>query len=249
MSGIPIYTRSPISPSKASGITRQTAEPGTQTVPVAPNTVPATTTTSSSTISYPPAQPGAANHYTPVQPTPTTKTDNDDPPRPQPGAVPSPSRKSPIPPPPKAGESYPPTQRTAAPAPSSMPKPYSPQMWIPPPTAAVVDRPPSSSTTTTTAPSSRYPVPLPTSEYGAPRRSLEHPPGYYQNVYASELTNEQRRAQEANNSSGLGGYGSSDKGNGMDAESLWNTAKQWVTVAGDKISETEAEIWRRINKG
>ena len=255
MSGIPIYTQSPINASKASGATPQTAVPGTQTTPLAPNPAPATTTASSSTSSYPPAQPGAAvpapttaaQRYAPVQPTPTTKKDNEEPPAPQPGAVPTPASRNKVPPPPKAGETYQP------PAPSSMPQPYPPQMSIPPPTSRYGAQPPTSSTSTANAPSSGYPAHV-QGDYEAPRRSLEHPPGYQQNSYASEPSSDQRRAQDNASSNsylgGAGGYGSSDRGNaGIDTESMWNTAKTWVTAAGEKISETETEIWRRINKG
>ena len=254
MSGIPIYTQSPINVSKAPGATPQTAAPVTQTTPFAPNPAPAITTTSSSTPSYPPAQPGAtapaptaaAQRYAPVQPTPTTKMDNEGPPAPQPGAVPTPPSRSDIPPPPKVGETYQP------PAPSSMPRPYPPQMSIPPPISAYGAQPPTSSTRTANVPPSAYPAPI-QGDYEAPRRSLEHPPGYQQNSYASEPSSDQRRGQvAANNSSnlgGLGGYQSSEKGSGgIDTESMWNTAKTWVTAAGEKISETEQEIWRRINK-
>lgn len=251
MSGIPIYTSSPINASKASGTTPQTAAPGTQTTPFTPNPAPATTTASSSTSSYPaaqrgaaaPAPTGAAQRYAPVQPTPTTKTDIGGPPAPQPGAVPTPLSRSTIPPPPKAGETYHP------PAPPSMSQPYPPQMSIPPPTSAYGAQHPTSSTSSSTTRSSAYPAPIPNADYGAPRRSLEHPPGYQQNSYASELSSDQRRAQDAaNNSSGLGGYGGSEKGSGIDTESVWNTASKWVTAAGNKLSATEQEIWRRINK-
>jgi hypothetical protein len=175
-----------------------------------------------------------------VQPTPTTKTDDDGPPAPQPGAVPTPLSKSNVPPPPKAGETYHP------PAPTSISQPYPPQMSIPPPTSAYGAQPPTSSTSTSTTGSSAYPAPFQNVDYGAPRRSLEHPPGYQQNSYASELSSDQRRAQDAANNS-AGGYGGSEKG-GIDTEGMWNTASKWVTAAGNKLSETEQEIWRRINK-
>lgn len=123
-------------------------------------------------------------------------------------------------------------------------------MSIPPPTSAFGAQPPTSSTSSSTKASSAYPAPIPAAEYGAPRGSLEHPPGYQQNSHASELSSDQRRAQDtANNSSGgLGGYGNSEKGSGIDTEGMWNAASKWVTAAGNKLSETEQEIWRRINK-
>jgi len=245
MSGIPVYTTSPITTgSKASGITPQTSSTN-------PNPGAPTATATRSTSSYTPAQPGAApvpgptasaQRYTPLQPTPTVKTDSDGPPPPQPGAFPVPLNTG-IPPPPKIGEKY---QSQNPPPPQPAQQPYPPQMSIPPPNTAFGAQPPASSTGATTTSSSRYPVAIPAVEYGASRQSLEHPPGYHQNTNASELTSDQRRAQGANNSTGLGG--TSENVGDIDAESIWNTAKQWASTAGSKISETEAEIWRRINK-
>jgi len=256
MSGIPVYTNSPINAAKASGPTSQTAAPPTQSTPVAPSSNVATTTaTPSSTSSYPAAQPGApavpaptaaVKRYAPVQPTPTVKTD-DGPPAPQPGAFPTPTQslRSNLPPPPKAGETFnPPPQTTTA-------QTYPPQMSIPPPTTAYGAQQPASSTSTTNAPSSSYPVPLPSEDYGAPRRSLEHPPGYAQNPYASNFSADQRRAQEAQDTPSLGSYGSESKSTtaafGVDPESVWNTAKKWAQTAGEKISEAEADIWKKVN--
>jgi len=261
MSGIPVYTESPINraASKASGVTPQTAASQPETTYIAPNAAPATTT-ASFTSSYPPARPGAAavpaptaaaQRYAPLQPTSTTRIDPDEPPAPQPGAVPRLSNNLPsnVPPPPRAGEVYHSPQKTAAAAPApQMPQPYPPQMSIPPPTTAFGAQPPTSSTSTTTAASSSYPVPLQSAEYGAPRRSLEHPPGYQQNVYASELTSDQRRAQEASNASALGGHDGYEDVGGLDPEGVWSTAKKWAQTAGEKISEAETEVWRRINK-
>jgi hypothetical protein len=239
MSGIPVYTSSPINAAKASGRTPKTETVPSQTAPAGPAPAPATTTTSAAS-SYPPAQPGAAampaptgtfQRYTPLQPTPTTTSDRADPPPPQPGAIPTtPYQK--VAPPPKAGERYnPPAQ------------PYPPQMAVPPPTSAYGAHPPSSSTSTTTAPTSAYPVPLSFAEQGKPRGSIEHPPGYHQNTFASELSRDQRQANESSNSEGRSeGLGSFDSGSAL------NTAKQWLSAAGNKLSEAEQEVWRRIGK-
>jgi hypothetical protein len=246
MSGIPIYTASPINASKASGVTPQTA--ALQAQPPSRNTAPATTTSTSSS-SYPPAQPGAVSypgptpapqvaHVSPLRPTPTTRVENKGPPPPQPGNVPTPLDRKNIPPPPKAGETYRP-QETGTPVavpPTTGQQPY--QMGIPPPTQGA--QPLRSSTNTTTTASASYPVAV-SSE---PRRSLEHPLGYQQNVYASEQTSDQRRAQEANMSR-IGALDTSENVGGID---LLNTAKKWAQQAGEKISEAEAEVWRRINK-
>ncbi|RDW71344.1 hypothetical protein BP6252_07907 [Coleophoma cylindrospora] len=260
MSGIPVYTQSPINAVKAAAMTPQTAAPSLQTTPKAPASVAATST--ATMPAYPAAQPGAAapastgaaQRYTPLQPTPTTKINENGPPAPQPGAAPTAGFQSSIPPPPKPGQSYQ-LYQPAPPTPAhSMPQLYPPQMGMPPPTGTFGAQPLGSSTTTSNTSSSAYPIALPV--HDARRQSLEHPPGYHQNVYASELTSDQRRAQEASNAStpapsglpGLGGLSNPDEGSGLDAASIFNTAKKWAQVAGEKISEGEKEVWRRINK-
>jgi hypothetical protein len=126
-----------------------------------------------------------------------------------------------------------------------MPQPYPPQMGIPPPTTDL-GGPPYSSTSTSNASSSAYPAPLPSYGNEAPRRSLEHPPGYHQDVYASDLTSEQRRAMESSNdnSSRTG----TESSGGGDGEGVWNTLGKMASQAGAKLAETEAGIWRSINK-
>ncbi|TVY47543.1 hypothetical protein LOCC1_G002565 [Lachnellula occidentalis] len=249
MSGIPVYTQSPINaPAKPSGVTPQTAAPQVEASPVAPAYVPATTT-STTASSYPPAGPGAAafpaptgtaaQRYAPLQPTKTTSSEAARPPPPQPGAAPIPSSGS--------RETFRPEPTSAPQPPTSMPLPS--QMSIPPPSSAFGGQPPTSSTATANTPSSSYPVQIPLTESGGPRRSLEHPPGYHQNVYASDQTSEQRRAQETiNASSATSGRESSENVGAMGSESIWNTAKKWTQQAGEKISEAEAEVWRKINK-
>ena len=246
MSGIPVYTQSPISAAKPSGVTPQTAAPDQHS---ASNYAPATTT-ATSTSSYPQARPGAvpaaaptsaAKRYTPLQPTPTTTQDDGSPPAPQPGARPTPmnisTNTSTLPPPPRAGESYtlPQTQ---------VPIQYPPQMGIPPPSDAIGARPPASSTTTTNEPSSSYPVPISSAEYGR-RQSLEHPPGYQQNAYAADLTADQRRARDANSG---GAQNSSLFEGDTDQDGVWETAKIWAQQAGQKLQAVEEDVWKKINK-
>ncbi|KAH8663513.1 hypothetical protein BGZ60DRAFT_432665 [Tricladium varicosporioides] len=260
MSGIPVYTQSPINAaSKPTAVTPQTAAPISQTQDPSygPKSTEATTTLTS-TSTYPSAQPGtsafptptrsASQRYAPLQPTPTTQGNNEGPPLPQPGAVPTPLSRSNLPPPPKVGEKYQPA--AAIQSANSIPQPYPPQMLIPPPmTGTFGGQPPASSTSTSNTPSSAYPVQLPSSDDGSQRRSLEHPPGYQQNAYASELTSDQRRAQEAaNNASGYGFRDSTKMVDGMDSDSVWSTAKRWAQDAGAKIADAEAEVWRKINK-
>ena len=126
-----------------------------------------------------------------------------------------------------------------------MPQPYPPQMSMAPPTTASggYSR---SSTSTSNAPSSAYPVALPLSGNEAASRSLDHPPGYHQNVYASDLTSEQRRAMESSNDNTS--RASTEKTVGEDGEGVWNTLGKMAQQAGAKIAETEAGIWRSINK-
>ncbi|TAQ87751.1 hypothetical protein B7494_g3908 [Chlorociboria aeruginascens] len=227
MSGIPVYTQSPTSPSTASGVVPpQTTAPATahRGSHPAPQVATTRTSTASSSTSYPPAQPAAAaipaptaaaQRYTPLQqPTPTTKEWYQDgvPPAPQPGAVPHPATTRNIPPPPKAGE-YQPPQGIAVPT-------YPPPMAIPLPST---ER-------------------QPPTQYNA-RPSLEHPPGYSQNVYASELTSEQRRAQDTQNASFMG---DSNKDDRMDSEGVLNTVKKWAASAGAKISEAESEVIGKV---
>lgn len=259
MPPINLFKDSAINANKASAVTPQTASPQDAAAsPAVPTT--STTGTSQGSPSYPAARPGApampaptaaAQRFTPVimQPTPTATSQQPFPPAPQPGAVPVPLStsvrpKGSIPPPPKAGETMIPPSRTES-AQSS--QHYPQQMSIPPPTTNYI--PPTSSTRTTTMPLSSYPVPLPTSQYEhGPRQSLDGPPGYQQNPYASDLTPDQRRAQDA-----LGGDRDDESTSGMtslgaDAQSVWDTAKQWAQKAGGKLSEAESEVWKRVNK-
>ncbi|RDL40689.1 uncharacterized protein BP5553_00668 [Venustampulla echinocandica] len=259
MSGIPVYTRVDTA-SKASGVTPQTAAPGSyKDSSGGPNPVAASTTTlsssssssSTSTSTYPSARPGAAAVPAPTGGLPPPQWpsnfhgDTEGPPAPQPGAVPTPfsSQHVPPPPPPKAGEVYhPPHQMAGPPATQSMPQPYPPQMSFAPPGSAFGGQPPASSMSTSNTASSAYPISLPTDGGGYPQRSAEQASGYQQNVYASELTNDQRPGNEANNAS------SSGKGDGMESDSMWNSLGRMAQQAGAKIAAAEADVWRKINK-
>jgi len=308
MSGVPIYTASPITATRAAGITPQTAAPQVQATSAAPASNSATPTASAS------FSPGHQPHHDAAAPAPapvaaptgsvyrstqqsiatSTRTlmtpEYDGPPPPQPGSTPSPftatnSVKTTLPPPPKAGETpKPPEYYTPvrAPAPTSVappqpyPPPYPPQMSIPPPIPQSYRQSLSSTTTTTNAPSSPYPVsnpvfdtqlqnqPPPTRAIpvagqgigGEGRRtSLEHPPGYAQNPYAADMTPDQRFATQQynrSNESNARGYAGYRTSNGGFAEeeggSIWDTAKKWAKIAGEKASEVETDVWRRINK-
>ncbi|OTB20633.1 hypothetical protein K445DRAFT_313117 [Daldinia sp. EC12] len=231
MAPIPVYTDSPITAAKASGVTPQTAPPSTTSRPTPTTSLPA-----SSGQAYPPAQPGAVPSLPTATATasqarvssqPIQTANNDGPPAPQPGAVPIPTgvTKPSIPPPPKAGEK-----------PVSIPYPQ--QMSVPPPTAPY----PSQQRGTST-------VPMPTSvgsdqgstAFSGPpiHHSLEHPPGYHQNSNASELDSYQRSAIQRSEVEDQAG--SSEGG-------VWEVAKKWAHQTGEKIAAAENEVWKKINK-
>lgn len=231
MPPIPIHSSSPITAAKPSGVTPQTAQaadvPPSKTEPLKPTPV-------SAYQPYPPAQPGArpslpaptgaVSSSTYPEPTPTRRMSDMSPPAPQPGAVP---------PPPRAGETLqnpPPAQITQMPMP--------PQMSYAPPTGSVLGPARSSTTTSTHVPRSG-----PTVLAGD---DLSHPPGYQQDVHASEFSSDQRAAHSAfvaQNSSRRISFTGDD-----DGEGVWDTAKKWAAAAGDSLAAAENEVWKRINK-
>ncbi|KXH30644.1 hypothetical protein CNYM01_11994 [Colletotrichum nymphaeae SA-01] len=253
MPAIPIFKDTPINASKASGATPQTEEPqakdhSNNVAELSQSQVGAPAPSSTRQQPYPPAQPGAApslpvqtasaQAYPVPRPTPTQKTNDVSPPPPQPGAAPVPvAGTSTLPPPPKAGQTYQPPAPTPA---TTATVSYPPQMGIPPPTmshAALRG----SSTSTTNGPQMTGPRPVPLG--GDPPLSLEHPPGYQQDVSASEFSSHQRAAhQAAVASSAEKGYQSQPE------EGVWDTAKKWAQAAGGSLAAAEQEVWRRINK-
>lgn len=235
----------------------------------APGQAPTPAATSS--VSRPAQQPTATPTMT------STTSSYDGPPAPQPGPTPSPftrtySANTNLPPPPKAGEKPQPAEYytpSRSPARSLAPThSYPPQTSIPPPASYNFGQPSGSTTGISNAPSYPYsnsntmfqtqsqtqPPPTHTTPLGVqglgadPRRpSFEHPPGYVQNPYASAQPYNQR-----NDSPSMGySAGSSNSKNGVhDSEglSLWDTARSWAKSAGEKASQVEGDIWRRINK-
>lgn len=226
MPPIPVYGDSPIA-AKASGVTPQTkSSPGESQQHVKSPQITAAPTETQAQSTYPQARPGAV----PTLPTPTAASqaraayipptptqnlrENDGPPQPEPGAVPRPTRTTHLPPPPKDGEKY-------VPAPQSAQVPYPQQMAIPPPTMVY----PAQQSGTSSAIAS-------TPTYGG-----QHPPGYHQNVHASERDNYQRSAMGRNDSD----YEAEEDG-------VWNSAKKWAQATGEKLVAAETEVWKRINK-
>lgn len=93
---------------------------------------------------------------------------------------------------------------------------------------------------------STYPPPsagaMPTSLQAGGGDSFNHPPGYMQDVHASDMSSTQRAAHEAsvrNNSQVF------DTGND---EGVWGAMKKWGTTVGNNLAAAENEVWKRINK-
>ncbi|KAL1971100.1 hypothetical protein VTN77DRAFT_51 [Rasamsonia byssochlamydoides] len=248
ITGIPTYTSAPInpnSPSKA-GNARVTPVDVDQRAS-------STTTTDSSSSQYPPARPGAAAAPATTGATaavasapqssagtyPTTTAQGIDsssfstPPAPQPVARPIPGTagnhlqsnvgKRPsaytVPPPPKAGE---PVQ----PASYYTPRPVA-QAEPPPPTGASLSHTRNHPAFQTS--SSAYST-------SSPYTSAYQPPTANSNqTFASQS---QRQYHAA---------GGEDEGEGSLGQGILDTAKSWMQIAGTKLAEAEAEVWRRVN--
>ncbi|TDZ36370.1 hypothetical protein C8034_v008508 [Colletotrichum sidae] len=98
-----------------------------------------------------------------------------------------------------------------------------------------------SSTSAAYGPQMTGPRPIP---LGAdPASSLEHPPGYQQDVSASEFSSHQRAAHNAAVAS------TAERGTQIQSdEGVWDTAKKWAQAAGGSLAAAEQEVWRRLNK-
>lgn len=252
MSGIPIHTEDPISPAEASGVTPQTAYNSNAITPSQP-----AKTTAPSPYAYPPARPGAA------APTPTRnipQSSSHGPPAPQPGAAPMPppptiTAQPSLPPPPKAGEKasssehYAPVRSTPA-----QPQPYPPQMSQPTVDPPFQGLPPASTTSTSMRPS--FDPSAPPGSVSSPpdmpiRASLEHPPGYVQNPFASDMTPDQRFAADGNRSGTLPSLGYTDNAQvprpgSEEDRTAWGTAKKWAMEKGERASKLGEEVWEKF---
>jgi hypothetical protein len=67
------------------------------------------------------------------------------------------------------------------------------------------------------------------------RRSLEHPPGYVQNSYASGAV-----AGGMQHDSRLGGTGSEENTDGC----VWDGVTTWAAGAGEKLADAEKQAWK-----
>ncbi|KAL1894157.1 hypothetical protein Sste5346_005943 [Sporothrix stenoceras] len=233
-----------------------------QYAPPPPATTSAASSASGRTSNYtpPPPQPGAV-------PVPPSTAGSNYFQAGQPPAPPTTTAAAVLPPPPRAGETLASTgllNKQAQPAPPTTTMP--PQMGMPP----VTDAPyPGAARGTSTG----YPgIPQPTGlaqglamgqQQEQQHINLDHPPGYVQDAYAAEMTGSQRAAAaQVGTSSGGGGGGlssyhsssafnnnnySSSTFDDVEGEGLWDAAKKLAASAGQKLSEAETEVWRRIN--
>lgn len=245
---IQIHTADPINPNTSSIATSNAGNPSQ----LAESTAP-------SPDVYPPAQPGAA------APTPTStapQSSSHGPPAPQPGVIPVPlpattTAQPSLPPPPKAGEKplspehYAPVHYTPA-----QPQPYPSQMSHPTVDSPIKGVPTGSTTTTITQPSfgpSSQPNNVSSSTDMPIRGSLEHPPGYVQDPFASDMTPDQRftaEQQQGNGSDMVPSLGYIDdpkatRPGAEDEKTVWGTAKEWAIERGGQAKE----VWDKFSPG
>ncbi|KAL6713490.1 hypothetical protein ACLMJK_008955 [Lecanora helva] len=256
MSAVPIHSQDPIAPTKASGVTSPTQVPR---LDIPSNSATATPTASQR---YSPARPGAA------VPTPTSTTAGSTKnglPTTQQAAVaaqsPMTTAKPSLPPPPKSGEKpQPPEYYSAVPSQPAKPQPYPPQMSQPPLGPDSMGVPPASTTSPTTTASfdtTLTPTSLSVSGEESSRTSLEHPPGYVQNPYASEMTPDQRRAIEQQENErksetvpSLGYYDERRKKSISigDSEPILEAAIKWGKDKGKQLGDLHEQIWEKIGR-
>lgn len=243
MSGIQLHSEDPISPEKASTPHNSNVENPSQP---AQNTAP-------SPYAYPPAQPGAA---APTATRTIPPSSGEGPPAPQPGGVPVPppptiTAPASLPPPPKAGEkALPPEHYAPVHSTSVPPQPYPSQLSQPRVDAPLKGVPAGSTTSASTRPSFNPSV-RPSNSTDTPvRASLEHPPGYVQNPFASDMTPDQRFAAEQeheNRSDTSPPLGYTDNAQGRkpsleDDETVWGTAVKWAKETGEQASK----VWDKL---
>lgn len=109
-------------------------------------------------------------------------------------------------------------------------------------------RPTIAATSPLTAPCQRSghtPPPMMTEHSGT---DLSSPPGYRQNIHASEFSSSQRAAHEASvaqespQKMSLAAIGIGED------EGVWVAARRWASFAGDSFASAEEQVWKRINR-
>ena len=259
MAPIPIYSQSPISPAKfVDGVTPRTTASETPCKGSAARQIFASTTLSAQTDEHgdysaaqpgPPASSGLATGpagadqngpLTPTQAKTRHRRTGSSPTRPVAWAAPgTPSSK--LYPPPAAGKPYQP------PVPASAPQP--PTLRYAPEEARALQPLPfqlNTSTASTSLPPPTFAQRNPEGSPGRDSSPADHPPGYQQNVNASEFSSHQRAAHHAQVESEWHWSGMPDAAE--DDEGVWHSAVKWAQSAGEKLKAAETEVWRRVNK-
>lgn len=245
MPPVTIHSSSPINAAKAQGASPKTDKPEVPPAQGVPTYLKAQDHIPTSAQPYPPPQPGGRPAI-PTQtsttqaspPPPPTRTQNQydtGPPPPQPGAVPAYPEKATGTWSPGPGQTYQPPQPTPAPTTSA---PYPTQMSVPSPVTSYSTQIGSGTSTSTPHHARHAPVDL-------GRTSVDgysQPPGYQQNLGASNYNNYQPTGY--NSSMATAGRGDSTD----DDDSIWGTAKKWAQTAGKNLAAAEQEVWRKINE-
>lgn len=245
MAGIAIHTQDPIKPDEG-----QTGSPTASAAEVPPSHRRQRSVNTAASRGYQPAQ------VTSAPPTPTQPTGSacNEPMLPKPGASPTPyapagSNNATLPPPPKAGEKPQP--------PSFYAPPSSPRSHVPPmsykPSQSSVKRASRGSVTSVSPTSPTFAGRdhhRTTSMSNEP--SLEHPPGYIQNPYASDMTPEQRFAvlqeeqgQQKKVSTDLG-YTPSRSRAGSSASPILDWASQTGGKLAGQLGELHEKFWESV---
>ena len=258
MAPIPIYSQCPISPAKlVDGVTPRTTASETPYKGSAARQIFAKTSLPAQTDehgNYSAAQPGppassglatgpaGADQSGPLTPTQAKTRQHrrgSSPTRPQAWAAPgTPSSK--LYPPPAAGKPYQP------PVPASAPQP--PTLRYAPEEARAFQPPPfqlGTSTAATSLPPPSFSQRNPDGSPGRESSPAAHPPGYQQDVNATEFSSHQRAAHHAQVESDWHWSGMPTD---EDDEGVWHSAVKWAHTAGEKLKAAETEVWRRVNK-
>ncbi|EQK98843.1 hypothetical protein OCS_05445 [Ophiocordyceps sinensis CO18] len=265
MPTIPVYSASPITASKATGVTPLTQGPedsrgNHEQLETIPGAAVASTTSIPGWQHSAGLGPGAGpslpvqtgmpqpNPYAPAHSSPManmvpSRVGHISPPAPQPGAVPMPpGRERQIPPPPKAGESAA-AERQAQAAIMAPPR-LPPQMAYHAPAAMQPIQ--GRSSTEGLLPRSGVEVCAKLLQGASPSAGYSNPPGYQQDTDASGFNRYQGEGHSFGGSQNSSNWPSAG---GENQAGVWDTARKWATAAGESLAAAESQVWKKINKG
>ena len=211
--------------------------------------------------------PGEAGDAAPAPTKTIPSATSNGPPAPQQGAVPVPqpsttAAKFAFPPPRKAdAEPQPPGNSARVQTQPIQPQPYPYQMSQPPLGPGPNGLPPASTTSSTPTASfapATPPTSLPVSADSSTRTNFEHPPGYVQNPYASDMTPDQRFATEQQKnetqsetvpSLGYNDNASKTSNSGLENDqSVIEAAMKWGKEKGRQLGDLHEQVWDSIGR-